>query len=42
VILVEATKQIYAKPVMARTERRRLVYTPATHGLSRHVWHSKQ
>jgi len=35
VVLVEATKQIYAKPTAARVPRRRLVYTPATHGLSR-------
>ena len=34
VLLVEATKQIYAKPVAARAPRRRLVYVPATHGLS--------
>jgi SAM-dependent methyltransferase len=33
VLLVEATKQIYAKPVAARAPRRRLVYVPATHGL---------
>ncbi|MBV8492994.1 MAG: methyltransferase domain-containing protein [Alphaproteobacteria bacterium] len=37
VLLVEATKQIYAKPAAARVPRRqrRLVYTPAPHGLSR-------
>ena len=35
VVLVEASKQIYAKPVAARAPRRRLVYTPAPHGLSR-------
>ena len=35
VVLIEATKQIYAKPAAARVPRRRLVYTPATHGLSR-------
>jgi SAM-dependent methyltransferase len=35
VVMVEATKQIYAKPTAARTPRRRLVYTPAPHGLSR-------
>jgi SAM-dependent methyltransferase len=35
VVLIEATKQIYAKPAAARTPRRRLVYTPAPHGLSR-------
>ena len=35
VVLIEATKQIYAKPAAARTLRRRLVYTPAPHGLSR-------
>jgi SAM-dependent methyltransferase len=35
VILIEATKQIYAKPTTARPARRRLVYAPATHGLSR-------
>lgn len=33
VVLVEATKQIYAKPTVARAPRRRLVYTPAAHGL---------
>jgi len=33
VVLVEATKQIYAKPVATRAPRRRLVYTPAPHGL---------
>src|SRR5215204_4985799 len=33
VLLVEATKQIYAKPAMARAPRRRLVYAPAPHGL---------
>jgi len=33
VILVEASKQIYAKPTMVRVPRRRLVYTPAPHGL---------
>jgi SAM-dependent methyltransferase len=33
VVLVEATKQIYAKPTPSRTPRRRLVYAPATHGL---------
>jgi SAM-dependent methyltransferase len=33
VVLVEATKQIYAKPAPAHTPRRRLVYTPAPHGL---------
>src|SRR5215472_17582837 len=32
-VLIEATKQIYAKPVAARAPRRRLVYTPAPHGL---------
>ena len=35
VVLIEATKQIYAKPATARTPRRHLVYTPAPHGLSR-------
>jgi SAM-dependent methyltransferase len=35
VVMVEATKQIYAKPTAARVPRRRLVYTPAPHGLSR-------
>ena len=34
VVLIEATKQIYAKPTAARVPRRRLVYAPATHGLS--------
>jgi SAM-dependent methyltransferase len=33
VVLVEATKQIYAKPTLAYAPRRRLVYTPAPHGL---------
>ena len=33
VLLVEATKQIYAKPAAARAPRRRLAYTPAPHGL---------
>jgi SAM-dependent methyltransferase len=33
VLLVEATKQIYAKPAAVRVPRRRLVYTPAPHGL---------
>jgi hypothetical protein len=31
--LVEARKQIYAKPTLARAPRRRLVYAPAPHGL---------
>ena len=35
VVLIEATKQIYAKPAVVRMPRRRLVYTPAPHGLSR-------
>jgi SAM-dependent methyltransferase len=35
VVLIEAAKQIYAKPAASREPRRRLVYTPATHGLSR-------
>ena len=35
VVLIEATKQIYAKPAIARMPRRRLIYTPAPHGLSR-------
>ena len=30
VVMVEATKQIYAKPVAARAPRRRLVFNPAT------------
>ncbi len=34
VVLIEATKQIYAKPIAAGIPRRRLVYAPATHGLS--------
>ena len=34
VVLIEAAKQIYAKPAAARAPRRRLVYAPATHGLS--------
>jgi SAM-dependent methyltransferase len=33
VLLVEATKQIYAKPAATRVPRRRLVYTPAPHRL---------
>ena len=33
VLLVEATKQIYAKPAVARAPRRRFVYAPAPHGL---------
>ena len=33
VLLVEATKQIYAKPAAAKAPRRRLVYAPAPHGL---------
>ena len=33
VVLVDATKQIYAKPSPARAPRRRLVYAPAPHGL---------
>ena len=33
VVLIEATKQIYAKPIALRTPRQRLVYTPAPHGL---------
>jgi SAM-dependent methyltransferase len=35
VVLIEATKQIYAKPALSRLPRRRLSYTPAPHGLSR-------
>jgi SAM-dependent methyltransferase len=33
VVLVEATKQIYAKPTPVRALRRRLGYAPAPHGL---------
>jgi SAM-dependent methyltransferase len=33
VVLVEATKQIYAKPAAIRAPRRRIVYAPAPHGL---------
>src|SRR5580704_7737384 len=33
VVMVEATKQIYAKPVAARPPKRRLVYTPAHSGM---------
>src|SRR5437763_8975864 len=33
VVLVEAAKQIYAKPAPARAPRRRLVYAPAPHGV---------
>lgn len=32
-VLVEAAKQIYAKPTAVRAPRRRLVYQPAPHGL---------
>jgi SAM-dependent methyltransferase len=32
VVIVEATKQIYAKPAAARAPKRRLVYTPAAAG----------
>jgi SAM-dependent methyltransferase len=35
VVLIEAAKQIYARPTAARVPRRRFVYTPAPHGLSR-------
>src|SRR5215472_11948205 len=35
VVLIEAAKQIYAKPRAARQQRRHLVYAPAPHGLSR-------
>lgn len=35
VVMVEAGKQIYAKPAKKRTPSRRLVYSPAPHGLSR-------
>ncbi|HUC10104.1 MAG TPA: methyltransferase domain-containing protein [Stellaceae bacterium] len=34
VVLIEAAKQIYAKPKAARAPRNRLVYAPAPHGLS--------
>ena len=34
VVLIEAAKQIYAKPLAAGAPRRRFVYAPATHGLS--------
>lgn len=33
VVLVEATKQIYAKPTLVYAPRRRLVYAPAPHSL---------
>src|SRR5437763_12897236 len=33
VLLVEATKQIYAKPAAVRAPRRRRVYAPAPHGV---------
>src|SRR5271156_2903439 len=33
VIMVEATKQIYAKPIATRVPKRRLVYTPAPSGM---------
>jgi len=32
-VLIEAKKQIYAKPAAARAPRRQLVYAPAPHGL---------
>jgi hypothetical protein len=32
VVMVEATKQIYAKPVAVRAPKRRLVYRPAAAG----------
>ena len=32
VVIVEATKQIYAKPIAARAPKRRLVFNPATAG----------
>ena len=35
VVMVEAGKQIYAKPAKKRAPHRRLVYSPAPHGLSR-------
>ncbi len=35
VVLIEAAKQIYAKPTAARAPRRRLVYAPASPGLPR-------
>ena len=33
VVLIEATKQIYAKPKAVRAPRHRLVYAPAPHGM---------
>src|SRR5580658_5743694 len=33
VVMVEATKQIYAKPIAARAPKRRFVYTPAHSGM---------
>jgi SAM-dependent methyltransferase len=36
VVLIEAAKQIYARPTAIRVPRRRFVYAPAQHGLSRH------
>ena len=33
VVMVEATKQIYAKPIAAREPKRRFVYTPAHSGM---------
>jgi SAM-dependent methyltransferase len=33
IVMVEAGKQIYAKPTAVRVPRRRLVYQPAPHGL---------
>jgi SAM-dependent methyltransferase len=34
VVLIEAAKQIWVKPAAVHAPRRRLVYAPATHGLS--------
>jgi SAM-dependent methyltransferase len=34
VVMIEAAKQLYAKPKPARAPRNRLVYAPARHGLS--------
>jgi SAM-dependent methyltransferase len=43
VVLVEAAKEIYARPAAAaRRPRRRLVYTPAAHGLSRQLRQARE
>ncbi|HTV46622.1 MAG TPA: class I SAM-dependent methyltransferase [Stellaceae bacterium] len=42
VVLIEASKQIYAKPAATQAPRRHLVYAPATHGMSHRVWRSRR